>query len=77
MRPAQRIRLLAILLAAISTRLLASSAPLRINESEMNAVISEREIVLIVQRLRVVFEYVAEVSVRGITRHGSLRSSAC
>jgi len=35
------------LLAAISTRLLASSAPLRINESEMSAVISEREIALI------------------------------
>src|SRR5580692_1701108 len=47
MRCAQRIRLLAILLAAISTRLLASSAPLRINESEMSAVISEREIALI------------------------------
>jgi hypothetical protein len=42
MRSAQRVRLLAILLAAISTRLLASSAPLRINESEMSAVISER-----------------------------------
>src|SRR5713226_2963862 len=47
MRSAQRIRLLAILLAAISTRLLASSVPLRINESEMSAVISEREIALI------------------------------
>jgi hypothetical protein len=47
MRPAQRIRLLAILLAAISTRLLASSAPLRMNESEMSAVISEKEIALI------------------------------
>jgi len=47
MRSAQRLRLLAILLAAISTRLLASSAPLRINESEMSAVISEREIALI------------------------------
>src|ERR1700693_710434 len=47
MRSAQRIRFLAILLAAISTRLLASSAPLRINESEMSAVISEREIALI------------------------------
>src|SRR5580704_7722517 len=47
MRSARRIRLLAILLAAISTRLLASTAPLRINESEMSAVISEREIALI------------------------------
>jgi hypothetical protein len=47
MRSAQRIRLLAILLVAISTRLLASSAPLRVNESEMSAVISEREIALI------------------------------
>src|SRR5258708_8733928 len=47
MRSAQRIRLLAILLAAISTGLLASSAPLRINESEMSAVISEKEIALI------------------------------
>jgi hypothetical protein len=47
MRSAQRIRLLAIFLAAISTHLLASSAPLRINESEMSAVISEKEIVLI------------------------------
>ena len=47
MRSAQRIRLLAILIAAISTHLLASSSPLRINESEMSAVISEREIVLI------------------------------
>jgi hypothetical protein len=46
MRPAQRIRLLAIFLAAISTRLLASSAPLRINESEMGAVISEKEVAL-------------------------------
>jgi hypothetical protein len=48
MRSAQRTRLLAILLAAISTRLLASSAPLRINESEMSAAISEKEIALIV-----------------------------
>ncbi|MGA9043157.1 MAG: alpha-2-macroglobulin family protein [Terriglobales bacterium] len=47
MRSAQRIRLLAILLVAISTRLLASSAPLRVNESGMSAVISEREIALI------------------------------
>src|SRR6202050_2753452 len=47
MRSPQRIRLLAILLAAISTRLLASSAPLRINESEMSALISERRIALI------------------------------
>src|SRR5271154_6361301 len=47
MRSAQRIRLLAIILAAISTHLLASSAPLRINESEMSAVISEKEIALV------------------------------
>src|SRR3984957_19005064 len=47
MRSAQRIRVLAILIGAISTHLLASSAPLRINESEMSAVISEKEIVLI------------------------------
>jgi A-macroglobulin TED domain/Alpha-2-macroglobulin family/Carboxypeptidase regulatory-like domain/MG2 domain/A-macroglobulin receptor binding domain len=47
MRFAQRIRLQAILLAAISTRLLASSAPLGINESEMSAVISGKEIALI------------------------------
>jgi hypothetical protein len=47
MRSGQRIRLLAILLAAIWTRLLASTPPLRINESEMSAVISEREIALI------------------------------
>jgi hypothetical protein len=46
MRSAQRIRLLAIFLAGISTHLLASSAPLRINESEMSAVISEKEIAL-------------------------------
>src|ERR1700689_220767 len=51
MRSAQRIRFLAILLAAISTRLLASSAPLRINESEMSAVISEKEITLIAPAL--------------------------
>ena len=47
MRSAQRIGLLAILLAAISTHLLAGSAPLRINESEMSAVISEEEIALV------------------------------
>jgi len=47
MRSTQRIRLLAIILAAISTHLLASSSPLRINESEMSAVISEKEIALI------------------------------
>ena len=47
MRPAQRIRLLAVLLAAISTLLFASSTPLQINESEMSAVISEKEIALI------------------------------
>jgi hypothetical protein len=51
MRSAQRIRLFAILLAAVSTRLFASSTPLRISESEMSAVISEKEIALIVPAL--------------------------
>src|SRR3984957_7730810 len=51
MRSVQRIRLFAVLLAAISTRLFASSTPLRINASEMSAVISEKEITLIAPAL--------------------------
>src|SRR5580658_9334019 len=51
MRSVQRICLFAVLLAAISTRLFASSTPLRINASEMSAVISEKEITLIAPAL--------------------------
>ena len=47
MRSARRIRWLAILLVGISWCPLANSAALRINESEMSAVISEKEIALI------------------------------
>ncbi len=51
MRSAQCICLSAILLAAISTCLFASSTALRIDDSEMSAVISEKEIALIVPAL--------------------------
>ena len=51
MRSAQRICLFAILFAAISTCLFASSTALRIDDSEMSAVISEKEIALIVPAL--------------------------
>ncbi len=44
MRFAQRIRLLATLLGILSSYVFATSAALRINESEMNAAISEKEI---------------------------------
>jgi hypothetical protein len=44
MRSAQRIRLLATLLVIISARLFASSAAVRVNESEMSAAISEKQI---------------------------------
>jgi hypothetical protein len=45
MRCERPIRFLAT--AAISTRLLSSSVPLRIDESEMSAVISEKEIAFV------------------------------
>jgi hypothetical protein len=49
MRSAQYIRLLAILLLLLgSARLFAGSATIRISESEMSAVISEKEISLAV-----------------------------
>jgi len=51
MRSAQRICLFAILLAAIFTRLFASSTVLRIDDSEMSAVLSEKEIAFIVPAL--------------------------
>jgi len=48
MRSAQRIGLLALLILTIASQLFAGSAVLRINESEMRAVISEKEIALAV-----------------------------
>src|SRR2546427_3825569 len=48
MRSTQRIRSLAIPLVVVSSQLFASSTATRINESEMGAVVSEKEIALIV-----------------------------
>jgi A-macroglobulin TED domain/Alpha-2-macroglobulin family/Carboxypeptidase regulatory-like domain/MG2 domain/A-macroglobulin receptor binding domain/Macroglobulin domain MG3 len=48
MRSARRVRLLAILFVIVSSALLASSDPVHLNESEMSAVVAEREIALVV-----------------------------
>jgi len=47
MRPAQRIRLLAFLIVIVTSPLFAGTSALRVNESEMRAVISEKEITLV------------------------------